>query len=79
MDATELSTEEVTVAYDEQKPIVWIDTGNGDRGLGPDAAHGLADDFEDLLERGDAPDTPEHRRLVSTIHNYADRVEGNDD
>lgn len=77
MDASDLTTSEVTVAYDTEEPIVWIDTGGGDRGLGPEAARDLADDFEDLLDRGDAPDTPEHRRLVSTLRQYADRVEGN--
>lgn len=77
MDATELTTSEVNVAYDTEKPIVWVDTGDGDRGLGPDAARDLADDFENLIERGDAPDTAEHRRLINVLRNYAGMVEGN--
>ncbi len=77
MEASDLNTEEIDIAYDTEEPIVWIDTGDGDRGLGPDAARDLADDFEDLLDRGSAPDTSEHRRLVNTLRQYADKVEDN--
>lgn len=68
--------ETLNIRKDLDEGIVEVDTGDGWRGLGPDAARSFADGFEEAIEGGEQPDTYGTRQFVRLLREYADDVEG---
>lgn len=67
---------ELKIRKDTDEGIVEVDTGDGWRGLGPDAARSMAEGYEESIESGDQPDNPETRRFIDLLRDYAGDVEG---
>lgn len=77
MDSTDIDMGEISLAYDEEEPIVWIDTGDGERGLSPESARNLADSWEAASNEGELAPTSGLGRAIRTLREYADHAEEN--
>lgn len=65
---------QLKIRKDTAEGIVEVDTGDGWRGLGPDAARNMAASYEAGL--GDEwPDTTETRRFIKLLREYADDLD----
>lgn len=66
---------ELKVRKDIEEGIVEVDTGDGWRGLAPDAARDLAASYEAAIESGKEPDHPGTREFINKLRDYADDIE----
>lgn len=77
INPSETNFDEVTIAYDENRPVVYVEHDE-ELALSPDAARNLAARWEQAAE-GDntgVSKTAGVTKAIQTIRNYADKVEG---
>lgn len=67
---------DLKIRKDTDEGIVEVDTGDGWRGLSPDAARSMAETYEEYVEDGEMPDTTEVQKFIRLLREYADDVEG---
>lgn len=63
------------VRKDTSEEIVEVNTGDGWRGLTPDAARQMADSYEQAIDSGAVTDTSGTRTFVTTLREYADDLD----
>lgn len=63
---------QLRIRKDTDEGIVEVDTGDGWRGLAPDAARETADMYEEGIGKGDVEDTPNVRQFIKLLRQYAD-------
>lgn len=66
---------QLRIRKDLDEGIVEVDTGDGWRGLAPDAARELADYYEKGVEVGEIRETPGVSMFINRLRTYAEDVE----
>lgn len=66
---------ELRIRKDTDEGIVEVNTGDGWRGLAPDAARDLADSYEAAIEDGTMNDRSGTRKFIRLLREYADDLE----
>lgn len=67
---------QLSIRKDTDEGIVEVNTGDGWRGLAPDAAREMATGYEQAIRSGDMDDTSGVRTFIEKLREYADDVEG---
>lgn len=65
---------QLDIRKDTDKCVVEVNTGDGWRGLSPDAARDLADSYDAAIENGELPRAGT-QKFVNLLLEYADDVE----
>lgn len=66
---------ELRIRKDTDEGIVEVNTGDGWRGLAPDAARDLAGSYEAAIESGKMEDRSGARKFIRLLREYADDLE----
>lgn len=66
---------QLDIRKDTAEGIVEVDTGEGWRGLSPDAAREMADSYEAAVSDGSMTDSTGVQKFIRLLREYADDVE----
>lgn len=63
---------QLKIRKDVDEGIVEVNTGDGWRGIAPDAARDMADSYASAVNSGDLPDDAGTQQFITKLRQYAD-------